>query len=180
MRLPRELLDGLKRVGFRTNMGYKDAGFLLLAWERAGGYYLGKFSTKFEDRKSNVFTRTDVGASQLIIDGKIKLKAGSSIESFTRTGMKFADGSTHDADVVLFATGYGDPREPIRQILGPELGQKLPPIWGLTEEGELRGCWKELNIPNLWLIMGNFAMCRFYSARLALRTYHFVFFLSGL
>ena len=43
--LSRELLDGLKRVGFRTNMGYKDAGFLLLAWERAGGYYLGKFST---------------------------------------------------------------------------------------------------------------------------------------
>ena len=106
MRLPRELLDGLKRVGFRTNMGYKDAGFLLLAWERAGGYYLGKFSTKFEDRKSNVFTRTDVGASQLIIDGKIKLKSGPQIETFTPTGLKFDDGSELPADIVIFATGY--------------------------------------------------------------------------
>lgn len=107
----------------------------------------------------------------MIIDGKIKLKAGSSIESFTRHGLKFADGSELDTDVVLFATGYGDPRDPIRQILGPQVGQKLPQIWGLTEEGEIPGCWKELNLNNVWLIMGNFAFCRFYSKRLALRAF---------
>lgn len=48
----------------------------------------------------------DVGACQLIIDGKIKLKSGPRIERFTKTGLKFDDGSELDADVVLFATGY--------------------------------------------------------------------------
>src|ERR1700761_2927449 len=38
----REILDGLKKVGFRLNWGLEDAGFALTAWEKAGGYYLGK------------------------------------------------------------------------------------------------------------------------------------------
>ena len=48
---------------------------------------------------------TDVGASQLLIDGKIKLKNDSVIKRFTKTGFEFEDGSTVDADVILFATG---------------------------------------------------------------------------
>lgn len=48
---------------------------------------------------------TDVGASQLIIDGKIKLKNDAQITRFTQTGLEFEDGSTLDADVVVFATG---------------------------------------------------------------------------
>ena len=54
---------------------------------RGGGYYL------------------DVGASRLVIDGKIKLKNDSVIKRFTKTGFEFEDGSTVDADVILFATG---------------------------------------------------------------------------
>ena len=46
----------------------------------------------------------DVGASQLIIDGKIKLKNGS-VKSFTKDSLVFEDGSSLKADVVVFATG---------------------------------------------------------------------------
>ena len=52
-------------------------------------------------------SKIDVGASQLIIDGKIKLKNDSPIERFTKSGIKFQNGSELLADVVLFATGYG-------------------------------------------------------------------------
>jgi hypothetical protein len=48
----------------------------------------------------------DVGASQLIIDGKIKIKNDSQIAEFTETGLKFENGSELPADVVVFATGY--------------------------------------------------------------------------
>ena len=48
--------------------------------------------------------RKDAGASQLIIDGKIKLKNGS-VKSFTEDGLVFEDGSQLNADVVVFATG---------------------------------------------------------------------------
>ena len=37
----RELLDGLNKVGFKTNMGIDGSGFLILAMLRLGGYYLG-------------------------------------------------------------------------------------------------------------------------------------------
>ena len=53
--------------------------------------------------------RADVGASQMMVDGKIKLKNDSLIKRFTKTGLEFEDGSTVDTDVVLFATGCVSP-----------------------------------------------------------------------
>lgn len=47
----------------------------------------------------------DVGASKLVVEGKIKLKNDSVIKRYTKTGFEFEDGSTVDADVILFATG---------------------------------------------------------------------------
>ncbi|KAH9990774.1 hypothetical protein BJV77DRAFT_963198 [Russula vinacea] len=73
-----------------------------------------------------------VGASQLIIDGKIKLKNDAQIANFTEKGLEFADGSTLYADAVVFATGLGEARDPMRKILGPEAGARLKQIWGLT------------------------------------------------
>ena len=46
-----------------------------------------------------------MGTSQLIIDGKIKIKNDSQIERFTKTGLKFDNGSELEADVVMYATG---------------------------------------------------------------------------
>ncbi|KAJ7094555.1 hypothetical protein B0H15DRAFT_127960 [Mycena belliarum] len=147
----KELLDGLRKRGFRLNLGYKNAGFSLAVWENAGGYYL------------------DVGTSQLIADGKIKLKNDSPIERFTATGLKFEDGSELPADVVIFATGVGDVRDNIRKVCGDELTEKCKPIWGLDEEGEIQGCWRDLGIPGLWYMMGNLAYCRFHSKHVALQ-----------
>lgn len=147
----KELLDGLKRVGFRTNMGYKEAGFLLAAWERAGGYYL------------------DVGASQLIVDGKIKLKNDAQIESFTPTGLKFDNGSELPADVVVFATGVGEMRNAIRRVCGDDLTSRVKKIWGLNEEGELNGCYRDVGPKGFFVMMGNLALCRFYSKHVALQ-----------
>lgn len=51
------------------------------------------------------YTVPDVGASELIAEGKIKLKSGNPIKRFTSTGVEFEDGSQIDADIVVFATG---------------------------------------------------------------------------
>jgi len=147
----KELLDGLRKRGFRLNLGYKDAGFSLAVWENAGGYYL------------------DVGTSQMIVDGKIKLKNDSLIERFTSTGLKFENGSELPADVVVFATGVGDVRDNIRKVCGDALTDKCKPIWGLDTEGEIQGCWRDLGIPGLWYMMGNLAYCRFHSKHVALQ-----------
>ncbi|KAK7032645.1 hypothetical protein VNI00_012910 [Paramarasmius palmivorus] len=149
--LDKPLLEALNKRGFRTNLGLNDTGFAQLAWSKAGGYYL------------------DVGASQMIVDGKIKLKNDSKLERFTETGLKFEDGSELPADVVMFATGYGDARTLVRRICGEELGKKVKPIWGLNEEGEINGLWRDLGVPGLWYMMGNLALARFHSKHIALQ-----------
>ena len=47
----------------------------------------------------------DIGRSQYIVDGKIKLKSGTEIKEFTEGGLTFEDGTQLQADVVLFCTG---------------------------------------------------------------------------
>ncbi|KAG6867785.1 hypothetical protein C0993_011115 [Termitomyces sp. T159_Od127] len=149
--LDKDLLDALRARGFKVNFGTKGTGFLMLAWMKAGGYYL------------------DTGTSQLIADGKIKLKAGGSIESFTETGLKFDDGSELPADVVIFATGLGDTRNHIRKVVDEEVFKRVKPVWGFDPEGELKGVWRDLGVKGLWSMLGNLALCRFHSKHIALQ-----------
>ncbi|KAH9931321.1 uncharacterized protein B0H18DRAFT_991152 [Fomitopsis serialis] len=132
----RVLLDGLKKVGFKLGFGFDGAGLLYNAMTRGGGYYL------------------DVGASQKIVDGKIKLKNDSVIERFTETGIKFEDGSELDADVIIYATGFESAAKAINRVVGDELSAQIQPIWDLNEEGEQKGSWRWLGIPNMWYMLG--------------------------
>ncbi|KAJ7649638.1 hypothetical protein FB45DRAFT_986221 [Roridomyces roridus] len=147
----RELLDGLNKRGFKTNNGTLETGFALLALERLGGYYV------------------DVGASQLIVDGKIKVKNGSQLAEFDETGIKLEDGTSLDADVVVFATGLGDARNGVRKLCGDAIGDQCSKIWGLNEQGELHGAWRGLGVPGLWYMLGNLQMSRFHSKHVALQ-----------
>ncbi|KAF9461716.1 hypothetical protein BDZ94DRAFT_1263163 [Collybia nuda] len=149
--LDKDLLDGLRKRGFQINFGYLDTGSRLLAWSKRGGYYL------------------DTGGSQLIADGKIKLKSGGNIKSFTQKGLRFEDGTEIDTDVVLFATGYGDPAQHIRDICGDAVADECGPIWGLNREGEIIGVWRELKVKGLWPMLGNLALSRFHSKHVALQ-----------
>ncbi|TFK44042.1 hypothetical protein BDQ12DRAFT_730165 [Crucibulum laeve] len=149
--LDKDILDSLRAVGFRLNFGIKETGFSLLAWSKAGGYYL------------------DTGGSALIAEGKIKLKNDSQIKEFTETGLRFDDGSELNAEVVVFATGLGDPREHIRRLCGDDVASRCGPIWGLNKEGELNGVWRDLGVKGLWYMMGNLALCRFHSKHVALQ-----------
>ncbi|EPS95850.1 FAD/NAD-binding domain-containing protein [Fomitopsis schrenkii] len=144
------ILDGLKKVGFKYEVG---AGLLWNAMTRGGGYYL------------------DVGACQKIIDGKIKVKNDSLIERFTKTGIKFRNGSELEADVILYATGYvfESAAKAIQRVVGDEIAARIHPIWNLTEEGEQQASWRWLGVPNLWYMLGNLALCRYHSKHLALQ-----------
>jgi hypothetical protein len=42
----------------------------------------------------------------------------------------------------------------MRKILGPEVGARLKPIWGLDPEGEIQGAWRDMGIPHVWCMMG--------------------------
>lgn len=85
--------------------------------------------------------------------------------------MKFEDGTTLGADLVVCATGVGSANEEYKKILGEELGSKLRPIWGLDDSGEPKTVWRDIGVENLWSMMGNLYMCRYHSLHVALREF---------
>ena len=48
----------------------------------------------------------------------------------------------------------GEPLDGIRRICGNDVVDKCSPVWGMNEEGEIRGTWREIGPPNLWYMMG--------------------------
>ncbi|KAI1609683.1 dimethylaniline monooxygenase (N-oxide forming) [Exophiala viscosa] len=147
----KETLDGLNRVGFKTDRGPDDAGLFLKYFQRGGGYYI------------------NVGASQLIIDGKIKIKQGQEIEEVLPNGLRFADDSVLEGDEIIFATGYQNMRTQAREIFGAEVADRVGDIWGFDAEGEFRTIWQKTGHPGFWFMGGNLALCRYYSRMLALQ-----------
>ncbi|KAK7464378.1 hypothetical protein VKT23_006545 [Stygiomarasmius scandens] len=148
--LERDLQEGLRKAGMDINMGPEGSGNYLLVFERLGGYWL------------------DVGCADLISSGKIKVKQGVEAVSVTEDTVTFSDGSTLPADALVFATGYENIRDTMREIFGDETMDKTSLVWGLDEEGELRGSYRPTGHPGLWFASGDFYNSRFSSKQLAL------------
>ncbi|CAG8262893.1 unnamed protein product [Penicillium olsonii] len=146
-----KILEGLDKAGFKVDKGPMDAGLFFKYFQRGGGYYI------------------DVGASQLIIDGKVKVKQGQEISEILPNGLRFADGSELEADEIVFATGYQNMRTQARIIFGDKVADRVGDIWGLDEEGEFRTIWRRSGHPGFWFMGGNLALCRYYSRLLALQ-----------
>jgi putative flavoprotein involved in K+ transport len=157
--LDAEFYAGLERAGFMLDWGDDDSGLFMKYLRRGSGYYI------------------DVGASQLVIDGKIKLKAGQ-VERLTETGVVLSDGSELPADLVVYATGYGSMNGWAAELIGQETADRVGKCWGLGSgttkdpgpwEGEQRNMWKPTKQEGLWFHGGNLHQSRHYSQFLALQ-----------
>ncbi len=146
-----DLISGLEKAGFKIDNGPDESGFFMKYFQRGGGYYI------------------DVGCSQLIIDGKIKVKQGSEIAEVKPHGLLFEDGTELEADEIVFATGYQNMRSTARKIFGDQVADRVNDVWGFDEEGELRTMWRRTGHPGFWFFGGNLALCRYYSRMLALQ-----------
>lgn len=147
----RDLVDALESVGFRTDWGEDATGFQMKYLRRGGGYYL------------------NVGCSELIIEGKVRLLQYADIERLTPEGALLRDGTVVPADLVVLATGYKSQQELLRRLCGDEIAERVGPIWGFDAEGELRNMWKRTPQEGLWFMAGSLAQCRIFSRYLALQ-----------
>jgi putative flavoprotein involved in K+ transport len=145
------LLDALDARGFRLHYGEDETGFQMMYLRRGGGYYF------------------NVGCSELIINGKIGLIQFSDIDRFVRQGVRLRDGSIVTADLLVLATGYKNQQEAVRLYLGDEIAERIGPVWGFDDGGELRNMWRQTAQPGLWFTAGSLAQCRIYSRYLALQ-----------
>jgi len=141
----KDLLDGLRRIGFLLENGEDDAGYFLKLLKSQSGYYL------------------NIGASDLIIEEKIKLKAGVGIERLTAGKVVFSDGSALDADILVLATGYQPLQEAVRTLLGDEVAERVGPIWGIGTDGELCNMYARTAQEGFYVLGGGFPAARVYS-----------------
>jgi len=116
-----------------------------------------------------VLTSVDVGVSQKIIDGSIKVKGSPGLRRFTEEGVELEDETVLEADVVVFATGFGDLHSSIEEVCGPDVAKRVGKIWGLDAEGELQGVYRQTGHPRLWVALENIGRSRFHSLHLALQ-----------
>ncbi|KAI9066764.1 FAD/NAD-P-binding domain-containing protein [Trametes sanguinea] len=147
----KELHDKLKKGGFQVSMGPDGQGVYILTMERAGGEWLDK------------------GGADLIADGKIKVKSGVSPQKFTESSLILSDDSELHADAVIFATGFTHMREANRETFGKEVIDQTDEVYGLDEEGEIKGSYRPSGHPGLWFATGDFFVSRFMSKALALQ-----------
>ncbi|WP_245463731.1 MULTISPECIES: NAD(P)/FAD-dependent oxidoreductase [unclassified Mesorhizobium] len=152
--------DRLRAAGFALDFGDDETGLLMKAYRTGSGYYI------------------DVGASDLIIDGKIGIRSGVAIKSLTPSGILFEDGSELVADAIIACTGYQSMNETVASIVSREVADKVGPCWGLGSgvkgdpgpwQAELRNMWKPTAQEALWFHGGNLALSRFYSKYVALQ-----------
>jgi putative flavoprotein involved in K+ transport len=149
--IDKPLLDKLAAKGFRLWNGEDETGFQMMYLRRGGGYYF------------------DVGCSELIISGAINLLQFSDIDRFVAAGARLKDGSLVPAELLVLATGYLNQRETVRRYLGDEIADRIGPVWGFDDGGELRNMWRRTAQPGLWFTAGSLAQCRIFSRYLAIQ-----------
>ncbi len=149
----------LEKAGFKLDFGADETGLFLKYLRRGSGYYI------------------DVGASELVADGKIKLAHGQ-VAEVTPGGLVLDDDTALDADLIVLATGYGSMNGWAAQLISQEVADKVGKCWGLGSdtpkdpgpwEGELRNMWKPTQQEGLWFHGGNLHQSRHYSQFLALQ-----------
>jgi putative flavoprotein involved in K+ transport len=154
-----DFYKALEKAGFQLDFGVDDSGLFMKYLRRGSGYYI------------------DIGASQLIIDGKVKL-VGGQVEEITPTGVRLDNGKEIPADVIVYATGYGSMNGWIADLCGQEMADKVGKVWGIGSntpkdpgpwEGEQRNIWKPTQQEALWMHGGNLHQSRHYSQFLALQ-----------
>ena len=145
------LLAGLEKCGFRLHFGEDETGFQMMYLRRGGGYYF------------------NVGCSDLIISGQVKLLQYADIETFVAEGARLRGGHLVPAELLVLATGYKNQQDTVRAYLGDEIADAIGPVWGFDDGGELRNMWRRTAQPGLWFTAGSLAQCRIFSRYLALQ-----------
>ena len=111
-----DLYSRLEKAGFLLDFGEDGSGLFMKYLRRGSGYYI------------------DVGASDLVADGKIKLKSGVQAERYTENGVAFDDGSELEADLIVLATGYSSMNGWAADLISQEVADTVGKCWGLGSD----------------------------------------------
>jgi putative flavoprotein involved in K+ transport len=155
----KDFYDRLEAAGFQLDWGEDGSGLFMKYLRRGSGYYI------------------DVGASELVASGRIKLQPGT-VAKLTEHSVVMEDGTELPADLVVYATGYASMNGHAADLISQEVADRVGKVWGLGSdtakdpgpwEGEQRNMWKPTQQEALWFHGGNLHQSRHYSIFLALQ-----------
>jgi hypothetical protein len=149
--LDEELLEKLEAAGFETEFGEDGTGFHMKYLREGGGYYI------------------NVGCSELIAEGKIRLVHSRDIETCDAAGLRLKDATELPADLIVLATGYENQSESVRRLFGAAVADRVGAIWGFDEQGFMRNMWRRTAQDGFWVMGGGLNECRLFSRFLALQ-----------
>ena len=150
----------LVKTGFKLDFGDDESGLMMKALRSGTGYYI------------------DVGASSLMIDGKIDIKSGVTIKQIKERTVVFSDDTELPVDLIVSATGYRSMNGWVEKLVSKDMADKVGKCWGLGSntpkdpgpwEGEPRNMWKPTQQAGLWFHGGNLHLSRHYSHFVALQ-----------
>ena len=144
LELDKDMINGLKGIGFKFDVGEDGTGHQMKYRRKGGGYNL------------------DAGSSELMIKGEIGLLQNDRIEGYCEEGALLKDGTIVPADVVVTATGYYPQGELVRRSLGEDMASRIGQVWGQDEDGELSNMFKRTPQDGVWFIAGSLTQARIY------------------
>lgn len=142
---------GLRKAGQKLTIGHDNTGWLMKLFRDLAGYYL------------------NIGCSDAIIEGKVKVMDFDTIERFDESGVQLRDGTHRAFDTVVLATGYQDLSRDIAALFGEDVAQKVGKGIGLAEDGEYRNMSRPTGQPHLWIMLGGIIDARRSSDPLAMQ-----------
>jgi putative flavoprotein involved in K+ transport len=155
----KDFYERLESAGFWHDWGPDGSGLFMKYLRRGSGYYI------------------DVGSAELVANGQVKLAHGQ-VDHLTEHSVVLDDGTELEADLVVYATGYGSMNGWAADLISPEVADRVGKCWGLGSdtpkdpgpwEGEERNMWKPTQQDGLWFHGGNLHQSRHYSLYLALQ-----------
>jgi putative flavoprotein involved in K+ transport len=155
----KDFYERLEASGFEHDWGDDGSGLFMKYLRRGSGYYI------------------DVGAADLVANGDVRLVHGQ-VDRLTEDAVVLADGTELEADLVVYATGYGSMNGWAADLISQEVADRVGKVWGLGSdttkdpgpwEGEQRNMWKPTRQEALWFHGGNLHQSRHYSQYLALQ-----------
>lgn len=152
--------QSIEDAGFNIDFAEDGTGLGLKYRRTASGYYI------------------DVGATQMVIDGRIGIRSGVNVDHLAEQHMVLDSGEQLAADAIVYATGYGNMIDWVAKLIDQETADRVGPCWGYGSGtkgdpgpwlGELRNMWVPTAQDGLWFMGGNLAQARYFSKILALQ-----------
>ena len=150
----------LTDAGFNLDFAEDGTGLGMKYRRTASGYYI------------------DVGAAEMVVDGRIGVRSGATVDRVTESGVRLSTGEVLPADTIVYATGFGNMTDWVSTLISSEVSEVVGPCWGYGSGtkgdpgpwlGELRNMWMPTAQEGLWFMGGNLAQARYYSRLLGLQ-----------